>query len=50
MIFGESCLALKHVGRSTKIHFNAFDALADWKQEDLPLAVVPVTAQWKFRK
>ncbi|XVE66760.1 hypothetical protein DITRI_Ditri08aG0105000 [Diplodiscus trichospermus] len=49
MIFGESCLVLKHVGGGTKIYFNAFDALAGWKQEGLPPVEVPAAAQWKFR-
>ncbi|XP_021277109.1 TIP41-like protein isoform X2 [Herrania umbratica] len=49
MIFGESCLVLKHVGSGTKIHFNAFDALAGWKQEGLPPVEVPAAAKWKFR-
>ncbi|XWS62971.1 hypothetical protein CRYUN_Cryun06bG0056400 [Craigia yunnanensis] len=49
MIFGESCLVLKHVGSGTKIHFNAFDALAGWEQEGLPPVEVPAAAQWKFR-
>lgn len=50
MIFGESCLVLKHLGSGTKIHFNAFDALADWKQEGLPPVEVPAAAKWKFRR
>ncbi|OMO73969.1 TIP41-like protein [Corchorus capsularis] len=49
MIFGESRLVLKHVGSGAKIHFNAFDALAGWKQEGLPPVEVPAAAKWKFR-
>lgn len=49
MIFGESCLVLKHLNSGTKIHFNAFDALIGWKQEALPPVEVPAAAQWKFR-
>lgn len=49
MVFGESCLVLKHVESGTKIHFNAFDALSGWKQEGLPPVEVPAAAQWKFR-
>lgn len=49
MVFGESCLVLKHVKSGTKIHFNAFDALGGWKQEGLPPVEVPAAAQWKFR-
>ncbi|CAK7330027.1 unnamed protein product [Dovyalis caffra] len=49
MVFGESCLVLKHVTSGTKIHFNAFDALTGWKQEALPPVEVPAAAQWKFR-
>lgn len=49
MVFGESCLVLKHVESGTKIHFNAFDALTGWKQEGLPPVEVPAAAQWKFR-
>lgn len=49
MIFGESCLVLKHVTSGTKIHFNAFDALIGWKKEALPPVEVPAAAQWKFR-
>ncbi|KAH9695283.1 TIP41-like protein [Citrus sinensis] len=49
MVFGESCLVLKHVESGTKIHFNAFDALSGWKQESLPPVEVPAAAQWKFR-
>eukprot|EP00258_Populus_trichocarpa_P047958 XP_024463977.1 TIP41-like protein isoform X2 [Populus trichocarpa] len=49
MVFGESCLELKHATSGTKIHFNAFDALTGWKQEALPPVEVPAAAQWKFR-
>ncbi|XP_040364972.1 TIP41-like protein isoform X3 [Rosa chinensis] len=49
MIFGESCLVLKHVKSGTTIHFNAFDALIGWKKEALPPVEVPAAAQWKFR-
>ncbi|EXB76646.1 hypothetical protein L484_011491 [Morus notabilis] len=49
MIFGESCLVLKHINSGTKIHFNAFDALIGWKQEALPPVEVPAAAKWKFR-
>lgn len=50
MVFGESCLVLKHVESGTKIHFNAFDALSGWKLESLPPVEVPAAAQWKFRR
>jgi len=50
MVFGENALVLKHLGSNTKIHFNAFDALAGWKQEGLPPVEVPAAAQWKFRR
>ncbi|KAF5745573.1 TIP41-like protein [Tripterygium wilfordii] len=49
MVFGDSCLILKHMNSGIKIHFNAFDALAGWKQEALPPVEVPAAAQWKFR-
>ncbi|KAK8557552.1 hypothetical protein V6N13_007900 [Hibiscus sabdariffa] len=49
MIFGDSCLVLKHLRSGAKIHFNAFDALAGWKQEGLPPVEVPAAAKWKFR-
>ncbi|KAG2244246.1 hypothetical protein Bca52824_093910 [Brassica carinata] len=49
MVFGENALVLKHLSSNTKIHFNAFDALAGWKQEGLPPVEVPAAAQWKFR-
>ncbi|CAN8229468.1 unnamed protein product [Cochlearia groenlandica] len=49
MVFGENALVLKHLGSDTKIHFNAFDALAGWKQEGIPPVQVPAAAQWKFR-
>lgn len=49
MVFGESCLVLKHVKSGIKIHFNAFDALTGWKQEGLPPVEVPAAAKWKFR-
>ncbi|XP_010028391.2 TIP41-like protein [Eucalyptus grandis] len=49
MIFGESALILKHLNSGTSIHFNAFDALAGWKQEGLPPVEVPAAAKWKFR-
>ncbi|KAM4073064.1 hypothetical protein ACB094_11G188700 [Castanea mollissima] len=49
MVFGESCLILKHVDSGTKIHFNAFDALTGWKQEGLCPVKVPAAAKWKFR-
>lgn len=49
MVFGDSCLALKHVKSGFTIHFNAFDALVGWKKEALPPVEVPAAAQWKFR-
>ncbi|KAL6209880.1 hypothetical protein ACLB2K_020819 [Fragaria x ananassa] len=49
MIFGESCLVLKHVKSGTTIHFNALDALIGWKKEALPPVEVPAAAKWKFR-
>ncbi|XP_010277155.1 PREDICTED: TIP41-like protein [Nelumbo nucifera] len=49
MVFGESSLVLYHMGSGVKIHFNAFDALAGWKQEALPPVEVPAAAKWKFR-
>ncbi|XP_062089823.1 TIP41-like protein [Humulus lupulus] len=49
MIFGDSCLVLKHIHSGTKIHFNAFDALLGWKQEGLPPVEVPAAEKWKFR-
>ncbi|KAF4364361.1 hypothetical protein F8388_006938 [Cannabis sativa] len=49
MIFGDSCLVLKHIPSGTKIHFNAFDALLGWKQEALPPVEVPAAEKWKFR-
>ncbi|XP_030486362.2 TIP41-like protein [Cannabis sativa] len=49
MIFGDSCLVLKHNPSGTKIHFNAFDALLGWKQEALPPVEVPAAEKWKFR-
>ncbi|KAF2586909.1 hypothetical protein F2Q70_00033975 [Brassica cretica] len=49
MVFGENALVLKHLSSNTKIHFNAFDALAGWKQEGLPPVEVPAAAKWKFR-
>ena len=49
MVFGDSCLFLKHVKSVIKIHFNAFDALTGWKQEALPPVEAPVAAKWKFR-
>ncbi|KAG6406626.1 hypothetical protein SASPL_134232 [Salvia splendens] len=49
MVFGESCLILKHVNRGIKLHFNAFDALCGWKLEALPPVEVPAAALWKFR-
>lgn len=50
MVFGENALVLRHLSSNTKIHFNAFDALAGWKQEGLPPVEVPAAAQWKFRR
>uniref|UniRef100_A0A2P2JKA8 TIP41-like protein n=1 Tax=Rhizophora mucronata TaxID=61149 RepID=A0A2P2JKA8_RHIMU len=49
MVFGDSTLVLKHVNSGVKIHLNAFDALAGWKQEALPPVEVPAAAKWKFR-
>ncbi|OAY45506.1 TIP41-like protein [Manihot esculenta] len=49
MVFGDSSLVLKHESSGTKIYFNAFDALAGWKQEALPPVEVPAAAKWKFR-
>ncbi|KAM4082598.1 hypothetical protein ACJW30_11G187000 [Castanea mollissima] len=46
MVFGESCLILKHVDSGTKIHFNAFDAITGWKQEGLCPVKVPAAAKW----
>ncbi|XP_059647854.1 TIP41-like protein [Cornus florida] len=49
MVFGNSCLVLKHINSGTKVHFNAFDALTGWKKEALPPVEVPAAAKWKFR-
>ncbi|KAL3621103.1 TIP41-like protein [Castilleja foliolosa] len=49
MVFGESCLVLKHASSGAKVHFNAFDALCGWKEEALPPVEVPAAAKWKFR-
>ena len=49
MVFGDSCLFLKHVKSGIKIHFNAFDALTGWKQEALPPVEAPAATKWKFR-
>ncbi|GAB2291724.1 TIP41-like protein [Dionaea muscipula] len=49
MIFGNSCLILRHEASGTKINFNAFDALTGWKLEGLPPVEVPAAAKWKFR-
>ncbi|XP_050364636.1 TIP41-like protein isoform X2 [Argentina anserina] len=49
MVFGESCLTLKHVKSGATVHFNAFDALIGWKKEALPPVEVPAAAKWKFR-
>ncbi|XP_062020731.1 TIP41-like protein [Rosa rugosa] len=48
MIFGESCLVLKHVKSGTTIHFNAFDALIGWKKEALPPVEVPAVNIFNF--
>ncbi|KAF2294930.1 hypothetical protein GH714_027088 [Hevea brasiliensis] len=50
MVFGDSSLVLKHDNSGTKIYFNAFDALAGWKQEALPPVEVPAAEKWKFRR
>ncbi|CAN8327465.1 unnamed protein product [Cochlearia groenlandica] len=49
MVFGDNGLVIKHLSSQAKIHFNAFDALAAWKEEGLPPVEVPAAAQWKFR-
>lgn len=49
MVFGNSCLNIKHIETGIKIHFNAFDALTGWKSEALPPVEVPAAAKWKFR-
>ncbi|KAL4181151.1 hypothetical protein AMTRI_Chr12g235790 [Amborella trichopoda] len=49
MVFGDSSLELVHIGSGIKIHFNAFEALHNWKQESLPPVEVPAAAKWKFR-
>lgn len=49
MVFGGSCLVLRHASSGIKIHFNAFDALMGWKQEALPAVEVPAAAKWKDR-
>lgn len=49
MVFGDSSLVLKHLKSGLKIHFNAFDALAGWKQEALPPVEVPAAEKWKFK-
>ncbi|KAL0804893.1 hypothetical protein Bca101_097383 [Brassica carinata] len=45
----ECVVLIVTLGSNTKIHFNAFDALAGWKQEGLPPVEVPAAAKWKFR-
>eukprot|EP00252_Welwitschia_mirabilis_P018188 TRINITY_DN40443_c0_g1_i1.p1 TRINITY_DN40443_c0_g1~~TRINITY_DN40443_c0_g1_i1.p1 ORF type:complete len:308 (-),score=61.92 TRINITY_DN40443_c0_g1_i1:223-1146(-) len=49
MVFGDSSLELVHEDSEIKIHFNAFDALQEWKKESLPPVEVPAAAKWKFR-
>lgn len=49
MLFGDSSLELVHKASGIRIHFNAFDALCDWKKEALPPIEVPAAAKWKFR-
>ncbi|KAG6424954.1 hypothetical protein SASPL_115377 [Salvia splendens] len=49
MVFGESCLILKHINSGITLHFNAYDALCGWKLEALPPVEVPAAALWKFR-
>ncbi|XP_051178147.1 TIP41-like protein [Lolium perenne] len=49
MVFGESSVSLQHPQTGIRLHFNALDALKQWKQEALPPVQVPAAAKWKFR-
>jgi hypothetical protein len=50
MVFGESSVSLEHAQTGVRLHFNALDALRQWKQEALPPVQVPAAAKWKFRR
>lgn len=50
MVFGNSWFELEHVASGTKISFNAFDALKQWRAEKLPPVKVPAAAAWAERK
>lgn len=50
MVFGNSSLVLKHLNTGTLVHFNAFDALSEWKKEALPPVEIPAMEKWKFRR
>ena len=50
MVFGDSSLELIHKASGIHIHFNAFDALHEWKKEALPPVEVPAAAKWKNRR
>ncbi|MQL87649.1 hypothetical protein Taro_020179, partial [Colocasia esculenta] len=49
MVFGDNSLHLLHEKSGLMLHFNAFDALKEWKKESLPPVEVPAAAKWKFR-
>ncbi|XP_002962435.2 TIP41-like protein [Selaginella moellendorffii] len=49
MVFGGNELELVHEASGIAISFNAFDALAGWKRENLPPVEVPAAAKWKMR-
>lgn len=49
MVFGDNFLELVHEASGVKIHFNALDALREWRQESLPPVQIPAAAKWKFR-
>jgi len=41
MVFGNSWFELEHIASGTNIRFNAFDALKQWRAEELPPVKVP---------
>jgi type 2A phosphatase activator TIP41 len=50
MVFGDSLLELIHNASGIRVHFNAYDALREWKKEALPPVEVPAAAKWKNRR
>jgi type 2A phosphatase activator TIP41 len=47
ILFGNSSLQLRHDASGVTLRFTAFEALQQWKADDLPPLKVPVAKQWQ---